>query len=118
MLRVLFPGKLNVLIGSAALLQRRLQRFVFTGPYVEVFDAHIRKLCKSRKYDDDDDYNSIKTEVCTYLKSPNYIFHHLNSTSSCVSATLSPAFMVIPSSPRRSEPEDHTAQHARCSKDK
>lgn len=64
-LRIFFPGKLNVLIGSAKLLQRRLQRFVLTGPYTKVFDAHVRKLCKSRKYDDDDDDddNSIKTEV-------------------------------------------------------
>lgn len=86
MLRVLFSGKLNVLIGTATLLQRRLQRFVLTGPYTKVFDAHVRKLCKSRKYNDNDDDNkSIKTEVLSYLKSPNYVFHYLNSTSSCIS---------------------------------
>lgn len=65
MLWVLFLGKLNVLTGSATLLQRRLQRFVLIGPYTKVFDAHVRKLCK-RKYNDDgddDDNKSIKTEV-------------------------------------------------------
>lgn len=73
--RVLFPGKLNVLIGSATLLQRSLLRFVLTGLYTKVFDAYVRKLCKNRKYNDgDDDDNSIKTEVLTYLKSPNYVF--------------------------------------------
>lgn len=91
MLRVLFLGKLNVLTGSATLLQRRLHRFVLTGPYTKVFDAHVRKLCK-RKYtdddnDDDDDNKSIKTEVFPYLKSLNYVFHHLNSNSSCISTT-------------------------------
>lgn len=48
MLRVLFAGKLNALIGSATLLQRRMQRFVLTGLYTKVFDAHVTKLCKSR----------------------------------------------------------------------
>lgn len=42
MLRVFFPGKLNVLIGSAALLQRSVQRFAATGPYTKTFDAHVR----------------------------------------------------------------------------
>lgn len=60
MLRVFFPGKLNVPTGSAALLQRSMQRFAVTGPYTKAFDAHVRKLCKSRKHDDN---NNNKTEV-------------------------------------------------------
>lgn len=84
MLRIFFPGKLNVLIDFAALLQRSMQRFAVTGPHIKLLEAYVWKLHKSRKHD-----NNNKTEVkySHTWKALITFSDYLNSTFSSISTT-------------------------------